>query len=172
MLTPSERWNWNYCKQRDRLLLDINEQLQFCSELSAKHLTEKPSAKALSVTEAAAFWHVWESLEQLPIAEAELLEFSLHAIAAGYAQHTGHKSWYFAEQPPCRIYKYQLVQLCGLYAAIPAVVLELDGDSAICLLLSAGFSLSGKTLNRCSLFRVLCNRLGPVSTLHNLAQSA
>jgi hypothetical protein len=172
MLTPSERWNWNYCKQRDRLLLDINEQLQFCSELSAKQLTEKPSAKALSITEAAAFWHVWESLELLPLAEAELLEFTLHALAASYAQHTGHKSWYFAEQPPCSINKYQLVQLCGLHAVIPAVVLELDGDSAICLLLSAGYSLSGKLLNRCSLLRVLCNRLGPVITRHHLAQSA
>ncbi len=172
MLTPSERWSWTYCKQRDRLLLDINEQLQFCSELTGSQLTEKPQAKPLSMAEAQAFWSFRESLEPLNLSEAGLLELCLHALAAGFAQQTGHKSWYFIEQAPAHVAEYQLVQLLGLQSAIPALVLQRDGDAAICLLLTEGYSLSGKLLKRCTLLRLLVNRLAPVSTNQYFAQTA
>ncbi|KKO46581.1 hypothetical protein WG68_04595 [Arsukibacterium ikkense] len=172
MLTPSERWSWTYCAQRDRLLLDISEQLQFCSELSAAQLTEKPQAKPLSMAEAQAFWNFRDSLQPLNLTDAGLLELCLHALAAGFAQQAGHKSWYFAEQAAAAVAEYQLVQLVGMHGPIPALVLQRDGDCASCLLLTEGYSLSGKLLKRCSILRLLSNRLAPVRPSQYFAQSA
>ena len=173
MLTPSERWSWTYCQERDRLLLDINEQLQFCSQLAGRQLTEKPVAKAFSMAEAETFWCLRDGLESLNLSDAQILELCLHALAARYyAQHTGHKSWYFSEQTACNIEEFQLVQLSGAELPITALVLQIEGGSATCLLLNDGLSLSGKQLQRCSILRVLLNRLCPVSNMHYLAQTA
>ena len=85
MLTPSERWSWTYCEQRDRLLLDISEQAQFCSNLTLQQLTVKPVQQRFAVNEAELFWQYLE----VPAAWAAFLIYAVivssYVLTAGIA---------------------------------------------------------------------------------------
>ncbi|WP_333607299.1 cell division protein ZapC domain-containing protein [Arsukibacterium sp.] len=172
MLTPTEHWSWQYCPVRDRLLLDISEQLQFCSVLNGRQLREKPTKQLFSMADAAAYWDYHDSLALLNLPAAEQLELCLHALAARYAQQGAHKSWYFAEQPASAVTENQLIEVVGAQGAIPALVLAAEADCVTCILLDAGNSLSGKPLARCTVLRLLRSRVRPLLLNNSFARSA
>ncbi len=171
MLTPSEQWTWQYCPLKDRLLLNIEDTVQFVSELSGTMLNQKVSNQPFSIAEAEAFWRIQEVLQQLVSNEAERLEYCLHALANRFRQLSAHKSWYFATQRQQDIGAYQLVQLQGK-DQLTALVIASDLECIECLLLASGESLAGKVLARCSVIRVLRNRAQLLEVDVNLARSA
>lgn len=171
MLTPSEQWTWHYCPNKDRLLLNIDDAVQFTSELTNTLLNQKVVFQPFSIAEAEAFWRIQDMLQTVIIDEAERLECTLHALANRYRQLSAHKSWYFATQRLQDIGTYQLVHLQGKDQII-ALVIASDLECIECLLLAAGESLAGKLLTRCSVIRVLRNRAQLLDVDVDLARSA
>ncbi|HAW92529.1 MULTISPECIES: cell division protein ZapC domain-containing protein [unclassified Arsukibacterium] len=172
MLTPSERWSWTYCEQRDRLLLDISEQAQFCSNLTLQQLTVKPVQQRFAVNEAELFWQYLESLESLTLGYAETLELCLHALSAQYLQLQAHKSWYFPEQVTSAVQHSDLVSIVGADGRVAALVVAEDPDCVSCLMLADVQTLAGKVIKRASVVRVLRNRVSPFNQPTMLARSA
>ena len=172
MLTPSERWSWTYCEQRDRLLLDISEQAQFCSNLSSQQLTVKPRQQCFAVNEAELFWQYLESLEPLALNSADTLELCLHALSAHYLQLQAHKSWYFPEQVTSSVQHSDVVSIVGANGRVAALVIAEDADCVTCLLLSDVQTLAGKIIKRTTVIRLLRNRVSPFNQPTMLARSA
>ena len=158
MFKPSERWCWHYCPDKDRLLLDISAQAQFCSPFNAAQLAQRPAHQALSMAEAEAFWAIDDSLAQLGLPAERQLELSLTALAASYLQLQAHKSWYFQQGAPCTAKQYDVVTLRGLSTQY-ALILSAETDAVTCLLLNEMTTLSGKVLPRLQVIRVLRNRV-------------
>ena len=171
MLTPSELWTWQYCTSKDRLLLNLDNDTQFVTELTGAVLNEKVSSKAFSIAEAETFWRLHDALQTVVLDENERFHCCLHALANRFRQLTAHKSWYFVTQRMQDIGAYQLVHLQGKDNLL-AVVVASDLECIECLLLASGESLAGKTLTRRTIIRVLRNRAQLVEQDINLAQSA
>lgn len=163
MLRPSERWFWTYCPQKDRLLLDISDEAQFCAPFSAAQLNCLPRQQALSMAEAEAFWAIDDSLQVLALPVPLRLELCLTALCAPFLQQTAHKSWYFAAGLDCTAQQFELVKLCGQSQQY-ALVLSGDADCVSCLLLGDIDTLSGKTLPRLQVVRVLRNRISQIQS--------
>ncbi|MDP5135456.1 cell division protein ZapC domain-containing protein [Rheinheimera baltica] len=161
MLRPSEHWNWIYCSTKDRLLLDISDEAQFCSPFTSSQLACKPTQQPLSMAEAQAFWQIDDSLQQLEMPAAVRLELCLTALCAPYLQQQAHKSWYFQQGADCSAKPFELVMLRGLSGQY-ALVLSSETDCVTCLLLGDISTLSGKQLKRLQVIRVLRNRISPL----------
>lgn len=172
MLTPSERWSWTYCDKRDRLLLDISEQAQFCSNLAASQLTSKPQQQRFAIAEAELFWQYTDSLAPLALEQYQALELCLHAISCQYLQLQAHKSWYFPEQVTSRVQHGDLVSIVGADGRVAALVIAEDADCVSCLMLNDVQTLAGKTIKRATVVRLLRNRVSPLCQPTMLARSA
>jgi cell division protein ZapC len=162
MHRPSERWYWTYCPIKDRLLLDISDDAQFCSPYSASQLLQQPQCQRLSMAEAEVFWSIDDSLQQLDIPAAVRLELCLTALCAPFLQQQAHKSWYFQQGAHCDAVQFDLVTLRGLSSQY-ALVLAAETDSVTCLLLGELSTLAGKHLSRLQVIRVLRNRINTVN---------
>lgn len=163
MLLPMEKWQWNYCSDTDRLLLDIGNDLQFRAPFSGKQLYTRPQAQRFSIQEASAYTACQEALELTAFNHVIKLEITLTAVAAGYLQLQAHKSWYFAELvnnvSSSAVTLYDIVQLQGNDQLIMALVVQQDADCVSCLLLEHSQTVAGKQLQRCTVVRVLRNRV-------------
>lgn len=158
MLRPSERWFWTYCSSKDRLLLDISDEAQFCSPFTSSQLIQQPQQQPLSMAEAETFWAIDESLQQLDIPAAVRLELCLTALCAPFLQQLAHKSWYFQQGSQCNATQHDVVILRGLTHQY-ALVLAAEPDCVTCLLLGEINTLAGKALPRLQVIRVLRNRV-------------
>ena len=162
MLKPSERWYWTYCPQKDRLLLDISDQAQFCAPFGASQLIQLPQRQALTMAEAEAFQLIEDSLQQLDMPAAVRLELCLTALCAPFLQQQAHKSWYFQQGSDTAAAQYDIVMLRGLSSQY-AIVLSADSDCANCLLLGDISTLAGKNVARLQVVRVLHNRVSALN---------
>ena len=171
MLRPSEHWSWIYSAEKDRLLLDISAQAQFCSPFSGAQLALKPVCQPLSMADAQAFWEIDDSLQQLPLSPERRLECCLTAICAPFLQQLAHKSWYFQQGEQCDASPFALVTLHGLSNQY-AVVVAADDDCVTCMLLGDISTLAGKTLAALQFIRVLRNRVRPYNVSTELRISA
>lgn len=171
MLTPSEQWTWDYCPLKDRLLLKMDDNAPFISELTGAVLNQKVINQPLSINEAESFWRLQDVLQHLIHDENARFSFCLHALASRFRQLTAHKSWYFATQRQQDIGAFQLVHLQGK-DTIPALVISSDLECIECLLLSEGESLAGKMLAQNAVIRVLRNRAQLIELELNIARSA
>lgn len=171
MLRPSERWFWTYCPSKDRLLLDISDEIQFCSPFTASQLVTQPRQQALSMAEAETFWAIDDSLQQLDMPAAVRLELCLSALCAPFLQQLAHKSWYFELGNQCDAAECDLVMLKGLTSQY-ALVLAAEADCVTCLLLGEISTLAGKVLPRLQVIRVLRNRISALDVVLPYRHSA
>lgn len=171
MLRPSERWYWTYCPTKDRLLLDISDDAQFCSPFAASQLISQPAQQALSMAEAEMFWAIDDSLQTLALPPEVRLEICLMALSSAFVLPQGHKSWYFQAYNEYCPKAFELVQLSGNTSQY-ALVIAPEGQSSSCLLLGEVDTLAGKTLPRLQLLRLLNNRLLPLQQSAQYRQSA
>lgn len=161
MLKPSERWYWSYCQTKQRLLLDLTVEAQFCSPFTASQLLYLPQQQALSMAEAEAFWAIDNSLQQVDLPAAVRLELCLTALSCQFLQQQAHKSWYFQQGVECKAALFDVVVLRGLSSQY-ALVVAAEPDCVSCLLLGELSTLAGKHLPRLSVVRVLRNRVSPL----------
>lgn len=171
MFRPSERWFWTYCDKKDRLLLDISDEAQFCSPFDASQLIQKPVQQALSMAEAQAFWNIDDSLQQLLLPAELRLELCLTALCAAFVQQQAHKSWYFQQGQQYQPSQFEVVTIRGLSSQY-ALVLSTDTECANCLLLDEITTLAGKVLPRLQIIRVLNNRIFAVRAAASYRQIA
>lgn len=171
MLRPSEHWFWTYCPNKDRLLLDISDEAQFCSPYSGNLLRQKPQQQALSMAEAEMFWAADDSLQQLDMPAAVRLEICLAALCAPFIQQQGHKSWYFQQLNAYQAKPFELVTLRGLTTQY-ALVVATEEQSVCSLLLGDIDTLAGKSLSRLQFIRVLNNRVAPLAVAASLRNIA
>ena len=171
MLIPSEQWTWQYCPMKDRLVLNLDDTVQFTSELTGAMLNEQVLNQPFSIAEAETFWRIQDVLQPIITNDAERLEFCFHALANRFRQLTAHKSWYFATQRQQDIGAYQLVQLQG-NDQLTALVVASDVECLECLLLASGETLAGKLLANNAVIRVLRNRAQLLEVDIDLARSA
>ncbi|MGI5310313.1 cell division protein ZapC domain-containing protein [Rheinheimera sp. WS51] len=171
MLTPSESWQWNYCQKRDRLLLDISDELVFCSPFCAAQLVAKPMQQALSIAEAEVFWDLDKSLQALTLPDAVRLELCLTGLSCAYLPLLAHKSWHFQQTNNHSVEPYSIVVIRGL-STQHAIVVSTDDECSTCLLLESITTLTGKELPRLHVVRLLNNRISPLPKSQKLRYTA
>ncbi|MCH8536461.1 MAG: cell division protein ZapC [Alkalimonas sp.] len=164
MLSPTERWNWYHCTERNQLVLDINAELAFPVPFSSHQLHLPPTAEAFTMQDAEHYWLILEALAECGLSHEQQLYFTLTALAAvKFMRPQGHKSWYFADIANRQIMQpLQTAELVGQQLA-KVLILQTDGDCAECLLLEDTISLTGKALSAGNVLRLLSTRLRPVA---------
>jgi cell division protein ZapC len=163
MLSPTERWSWYHCTERNQLVLDINAELAFPVPF-ASHLLHLPqAAQAFTMQDAEHYWLIQEKLSDTALSNEQQLYFTLTALAAlKFMRPQGHKSWYFADIANSKpLHALQAAELVG-QQLVQVFILQTDADCAECLLLEDVISLIGKKLVAGTVLRLLNSRLRPV----------
>ncbi|SEA20977.1 cell division protein ZapC domain-containing protein [Alkalimonas amylolytica] len=162
MLSPTERWSWYHCAERNQLVLDINAELAFPVPFAAHQLHLPKAAQAFTMQDAEHYWLALESLADTCLHHEQQLYFALTAVAAlNFMRPQGHKSWYFADIANSKpLHALQTAELVG-QQLIKVLILQTDTDCAECMLLSDVTSLTGKQLAAGTVLRLLNSRLRP-----------
>ncbi|MDP4535261.1 cell division protein ZapC [Alkalimonas collagenimarina] len=166
MLSPTERWSWYHCTERNQLVLDINTELAFPVPFSS-HLLQLPqSAQAFTMQDAEHYWLMLEALAETGLTNEQQLYFTLTGLAAlNFMRPQGHKSWYFADIANSKsVQPLQIAELVG-QQLVKVLILQTDADCAECLLLEEVSSLTGKVIAAGTVLRILNSRLRPIQPL-------
>ena len=162
MLSPTERWSWYHCTERNQLVLDINAELAFPAPFASHQLHLPRLAQAFTMQDAEHYWLALESLADAGLSQELQLYFALTAVAAvNFMRPQGHKSWYFADIANSKpLQAWQTADLVG-QQLVQVLILQTDNDCAECLLLSEVTTLTGKQLAAGTVLRLLTSRLRP-----------
>lgn len=172
ILLPDDQWRWCYDEGRDKLLLDLTDDMQFETAYQAKQLS--PSARQshpFSLEDASYYFHLLECIGELPFSEPERVQLVLNAIAyCRFGKPTMPQSWYFKEvslqqQPPLL---GEVITLIGEHGHGDFLVIEPGDKASVCLFLGDRLSLSDdKCLSQSSVIKVMNNRLVPFHAVSN-----
>ncbi len=167
-LKPDDQWQWFYDDDYDRMMLEIQGGLLFCSRFSGKMLI--PSAKRsepFSVDDATAFYLFEESLKPLQLTNEHRSQLILNSLVASrYLKPIMPKSWYFkvfnhGYQPAMG----HLVQafLTEYDQTIALLVVESNEVASLCVVAQLHVQLPTKCLQLGDAIKLMNDRLIPLS---------
>lgn len=99
IITPDESWRWGFDEQRQCLLLDLHDDMQFVSAIPVKQLAQKSSFnEEFSVDDSSYYYHFLECLGEFPFSDPERVQIVLNAIAAiKYVKPLVCQSWLYKD---------------------------------------------------------------------------
>ncbi|GAC32772.1 cell division protein ZapC domain-containing protein [Paraglaciecola polaris] len=167
MLLPNTNWFWY--SHDNELRLDLGDTLTFVVPFALKNLINLPSEKQLfSLEDTEHYVALAENLDSsgVTLTEGQLVQVLLNATAAlKFHKPVCMKSWLYKSQATNGVH-CQLAMLEAAHddsAALgQVVVIEQDGTSATCMLISDEFAVShNKTLSQFDIIKVMNDRLIP-----------
>ncbi|OHU96700.1 cell division protein ZapC domain-containing protein [Pseudoalteromonas byunsanensis] len=176
MLQASKEWQWISCRQRNRLLVDLGEELILCTPFRLRQLTQDAHSNPhLSINEAAYYQNVFAYLRSFSIwSEPQCCQIALNATAAKfYLLPVQAKSWFFESytgDQPCTeaIVRLRSAQQEGDFF----IVEQVDG-ACLCISLSPKFALDENLeLEQFQAIKVLNDRVHPLISCNKISQMA
>jgi len=104
MLQATKQWQWIACANKNRLLLDLNDDMQLCTPYKLRQLTdcvfENPR---FSLEDAAFYEQVYNYLDGFELYKpAQICQIALNATAVKFhLKPVLAKSWFFEEYTGC-----------------------------------------------------------------------
>lgn len=168
-LKPDDNWQWFYDNDYDRMMLEINGGLLFCSRFSGKMLI--PSARhsaPFSVDDATAFYMFEESLKALNLSSEHRSQLILNSlVVARYLKPIMPKSWYFqvlnSGYQPATGHLVQAV-LTESHQTVLLLVVESNQVASLCVLAQVQAQLPLKCLQLGDAIKLMNDRLIPIQS--------
>ncbi|RRS08305.1 cell division protein ZapC [Pseudoalteromonas sp. J010] len=175
-MQASKEWQWIRCEKRNRLLIDLGEELQLCTPFRIRHLTDdSASSPTFSLNEAEFYQNVFDYLCGFSVwSEPQCCQIALNATAAKFhLQPMQAKSWFFKPYNGCEPVSEAVVCLRSKQSQGEFLIIEHDGKASLCLSLSQQFILDeGIELEQFQAIKVLNDRLSPLVLSNLVHQSA
>ncbi|PAX99923.1 cell division protein ZapC [Pseudoalteromonas sp. HM-SA03] len=175
-MQASKEWQWIRCTERNRLLIDLGDELQLCTPFRLRNLTEDSTANPnFSLSEAEFYQSVFSYLCGFGVwNEPRCCQIALNATAAKFhLQPMQAKSWFFKPYFGGEPVSEAVVCLNSKVSHGEFLIIEHDGQSSLCLSLNEQFILDeGIELEQFQAIKVLNDRLAPLVLTHRVHQSA
>ena len=166
MFQASKQWKWIACAKRNRLLVDLDQDMQLCTPFKLRQLTDTVDHhNHFSLDDAAFYQQVYQYLDGFKIYNpAELCQISLNATAAKfYLKPVLTKSWFFQEYTGSEPSVEAIIKLSSAVQTGEFLIVEHSSDASLCINLSEHFKLDENLhLNQFEVIRVLNNRVHPI----------
>ncbi|MCQ8876841.1 cell division protein ZapC [Pseudoalteromonas shioyasakiensis] len=168
MLQASKQWKWIACPTQNRLLVDLDQDMQLCTPYKLRQLTDYVLAEpCFSLEDAAFYQQVYQYLDGFNLWQpAQLCQIALNATAAKFhLKPVLAKSWFFqpytgVEPSVEAVIKLQSRIQCGEF-----LIIDHSEDASLCICLSEHYQLDENlSLNQFEVIRVLNNRVHPIYT--------
>ncbi len=173
-LKPDDCWQWQYDSEQDKVMLDFNSGLPFCSRFTGKMLIPDAfSSHPFCVDDAALFSQLEESCRDLPLEECQRRELILNSLVAQrFLKPQMPKSWHFvagrqAHQPEVGT----LISVDMVHCEHQAVMLVIESNpqASLCIVAQETLELSsGKSLHLGEAIKIMNDRLKPWQPEHAL----
>lgn len=165
MLTPTKDWYWQYDEQQKRLTLDLGEDMLFVTPYAAKQLSgDVMVSQGFSLENMEFYTCLQQQLDAsgLKLSPAVKTQIAINATAIkSFYRPLMPKSWYFQRQTHCGDF-HQLAVLSSDLGSALVLVVEREGQSALCMMLSQELALcEDKKLNQFEVIKVMQDCLHP-----------
>lgn len=164
MLKPSDKWTWYYSDSEGYLMLDLDEDMVFRTNLSRNLLVDCAFERhPFSVDDASDYQTYKEQIAYLPLSEPRKAELGLYCVAAKrFHKPVQPKSWFFDYQG--NGYEPDIgdvVSLTNSYNHGHFIVLEVGENASLVALVDLEpFSLNGsKSLEFGQVIKVMHDRM-------------
>ena len=173
MLQASKQWKWIACPVRNRLLIDLDQDMQLCTPYKLRQLTDAILTQPnFSLEDAAFYQQVYQYLAGFNLWNgAQLCQIALNATAAKfYLKPMLAKRWFFepykGNEPSIEaVIKLQTSEQSGEF-----LIVDHCKEASLCICLSEHFKLDENlSLNQFEAIRILNNRVHPI---YNHAQNS
>ncbi|GAB0109342.1 cell division protein ZapC [Pseudoalteromonas distincta] len=176
MLQASKQWQWIACPKRNRLLIDLDDDMQLCTPYKLRQLTDSVFKNPRFSLEDAAFYEqVYNYLDGFGLWKpAQICQIALNATAVKFhLKPVLAKSWFFEEYTGSEPSVEAIVKLTSKSQIGEFLIVEHCPDASICINLSDDFKLDDNlSLGQFEVIRVLNNRVHPLLNLHYQSQTA
>ncbi|WP_261593592.1 cell division protein ZapC [Pseudoalteromonas holothuriae] len=176
MLQASKEWQWISCREKNRLLVDLGEELILCTPFRIRQLTQDAySNPHLSISEAGYYQNVFDYLRSFNVwSDPQCCQIALNATAAKfYLLPVQAKSWFFeiySGEQPCT---EAIIRLRSNQQQGDFFIVEQIDSTCLCISLSGEFALDENLrLEQFQAIKVLNNRVHPVLSSNKISQMA
>ena len=166
MLQASKQWKWLACAKNNRLLVDLDQDMQLCTPYKLRQLTDAVLQEPnFSLEDAAFYQQVYQYLETFSLWKpAELCQIALNATAVKFhLKPVLAKSWFFHEYHGSQPSVEAVVKLCSQAQEGEFLIVDHSSEASVCINLSQHFQLDENlSLKQFEAIKVLNNRIHPV----------
>lgn len=167
LIKPSKDWQWNFCHDKNRLLMDLGEGMVFVSAFKQSELVNDAfTSSRFSIEQNEDFTAFMEKLDgQLPLPDEFIYQIVLNAVAAkSYYKPLMPKSWFF--DTALSVSSAQVGKVVKLQSKVETrhyLIVESSPTASTLLLIESAHQLNeNKTLSQFGLIKVMNDRLMPV----------
>ena len=175
-MQASKEWQWLRCSERNRLLVDLGDELQLCTPYTLHQLTgDSISTPNFCIDDAEYYQNVYFYLQHLKVwTEAQCCQIALHATAAKFhLKPMLAKSWFFSEYTGNADRTEAIIALTSCEQTGELFIVECDAESSLCISLNAHFKLDEHLiLEPFQAIRVLNNRIYPMMLNDKITKTA
>ncbi len=166
ILLPDENWCWLYDEQRQTLLLDLTDDMQFAVAIPPKQLAQKTAfTEAFSLDDSSLYFHFLECLGEFPFTDPEKVQIALNAIAAvKYTKPLISHSWYYqdvdmvSEEPELG----EVFSVVTDYTYGDVMVISPGSNASLCIVISHAIQLDEENkLRQSAVCKMMNNKLLP-----------
>ncbi|SFC08003.1 cell division protein ZapC domain-containing protein [Pseudoalteromonas denitrificans] len=166
MLQASKQWSWFACSKTKCLLLDMGNEMVFCTPYKIRNLTNDVLLNpAFSLTDANFYQQVYTYLSGFNLwNDAQICQVALNATAVKhYLKPVLTKSWFFefynGQQPSVDA----IVQLKSKNQVGQFLIVDHSEHGSVCICLEAEFKLDENfSLKQFEVIKVLNDRIHPL----------
>ncbi|WP_316675729.1 cell division protein ZapC [uncultured Tolumonas sp.] len=166
ILVPDENWRWIFDEQRQNILLDLTDDMQFTAAIPAKQLEKKSAfTESFTVDDSSHYFHFLECLGEFPFTDPERVQIVLNAIAAiKYARPLVSQSWFYQDvnmlsDIPELGEVFSVVTEC-MYGDV--MVISPGSTASLCIVISQSIQLdSDKSLKQSAICKLMNSKLLP-----------
>lgn len=166
ILVPDESWRWSFDEQRQQILLDLTDDMQFTAAIPAKQLAKKSAFTELfSVDDSSHYFHFLECLGEFPFTDPERVQIVLNAIAAvKFTRPLVSQSWYYqdvdllSDMPePGEVFSVVTESMYG-----DVMVISPGNTASLCIVISQCIQLDAeKSLKQSAICKLMNSKLLP-----------
>lgn len=166
ILIPDDDWRWIFDEQRQKLLLDLSDEMQFCACLPVKQLACKEAfTQTFDLDDYSLYYHFLECLGEFPFSDPERVLITLNAIAAvKYAKPLVCHSWLYrtADLVTCATETGEVYSVFTNFGYADVMVISAGENASLCILLSPKLQVEADTLlHQSAVFKLLNAKLVP-----------
>jgi len=166
MLQASQKWNWIACSKSNALLLDMGNEMIFCTPYKIRNLIHDALQNpAFSLTDANFYQQVFAYLDGFKLwSEAQICQMALNATAVKhYLQPMLTKSWFFELYQGSEPSVDAIVQLKSKNQMGQFLIVDHTSEGSVCICLENEFCLDDNfKLKQFEVIKVLNDRIHPL----------
>ncbi|WP_148210433.1 cell division protein ZapC [Tolumonas auensis] len=166
ILLPDENWRWVFDEQRQSLLLDLSDDMQFVVSVPPKQLAQKQAfTEHFSLDDSSLYFHFLECLGEFPFTDPERVQIVLNAVAAvKYTRPLVSQSWYYRDvdmlsgEPELG----EVFSVVTEFTYGDVMIISPGSNASLCIVISQAIQLDAdKSLRQSSVCKLMNSKLLP-----------